>query len=331
MHYKSSILYIDIVRLYLEEHSQIPVELNDFFPSSDNLKERVPLRQVLDAWGEVSKFLADPILGSRIGSLLDLSEYGVFSHALMHAPNLYEALLLIHNYRYMMNDAFEGSLIVEDGVVNYTLELPVGDEYSYLLIEFHFSSIIKLGRDISARKLRHKVVPMKVDFAHPPMAPIEEYRSVLGAEVNFNQKHNVLSIPIDVLLSKTQFPNPTLYNFFLKNIDRVYRLNLNPKIITHQLYRIFSAKDPDESWPTQSEVAHALNMSLSTLKRRLQQEDCSFQYVLDSYRFKTAKSMLRQGMSIEELSHQMGFSTTASLGRAFKRWGGLTISEYLNS
>lgn len=333
MHYNSSFLYVDIIKLFLNEEginctdSGIAIPRPSLEPNS--VIDRLPLKEALDLWGEASEVLSNPLLGLQIGSLLDLSEYGIFSHALMHAPRLYDALQLIHNYRYMMNDAFEGNIVNVDGNINYVLDFPVDHDYSYLFVEFHFSSIINLGRSIASRKYRNKVFPVKIDFSHAPATSEKDYFSIYNTDIGFHKEKNTLSFPADVLMLPTQTPNVDLYQFFMRNIDKAYRLNLNPRVITHRLYQIFASRSKNEEWPSQADIAKRMNMSLSTLKRKLKLENCTYQYIFDSYRFKASKSMLKQGVRISEISDGLGFSSTASFGRSFKRWSGLTVGEYV--
>ncbi len=334
MNYKSSTLYIDIIKQYLQLNGVDFVEFDRSLPSALQIGDysfgKIDLNQSLDIWHQASIDLSDPALGLHIGSQLHFSQYGIFSYALMNSPNLFEALQLIHSYRYMLNESFEGSLYVDDGIVNYVFEFPIEHPYHYYFTELHFASIVNLGREISVRELSEKVSPIEVSFTHSSMAELAEYQALFNCDVHFNQPQNILKIPLDIILTPTQNPDSSLYQFFLRNVNKIYNDNLNPSIVTHQLYRLFSMREQDSAWISQTEVAQKLNVSLSTLKRKLRIEGSSYQIILDGFRYKEAKRLLEQNAGLEDISHQLGFSGSASFGRTFKRWSGLTATEFLS-
>ena len=77
------------------------------------------------------------------------------------------------------------------------------------------------------------------------------------------------------------------------------------------------------------QVAEQLCMSERTLRRRLSNEDTSFQHVLEEIKDLLAKKYLRQtSLSIADIAHILGYAETVNFRRAFKRWNGNIPSEY---
>lgn len=71
--------------------------------------------------------------------------------------------------------------------------------------------------------------------------------------------------------------------------------------------------------------AELLETSTATLKRRLGEQGCSFQTVLDSARREQALiELLVHGASIDAISEQLHFHDSSNFRRAFKRWTGMT-------
>lgn len=76
-------------------------------------------------------------------------------------------------------------------------------------------------------------------------------------------------------------------------------------------------------------AAKALKLTPRTLIRRLEAEDTSFQAIKDGLRRDIAIGDLQAGLkSIEEISQDVGFSSSANFHRAFRRWTGATPSSY---
>ena len=81
--------------------------------------------------------------------------------------------------------------------------------------------------------------------------------------------------------------------------------------------------------PSKSQVARRLGMSERTLHRRLADEGESFQTLVTRARQDAAESLLRSGRhSLVDVAFLTGFSDQTAFTRAFKRWTGLTPSEF---
>ncbi len=81
-----------------------------------------------------------------------------------------------------------------------------------------------------------------------------------------------------------------------------------------------------------SEVARALGMSERTLHRRLRQAGLTFGQVLDDFREAEADRLLGAGrVSLMEVALRLGYSDQTAWNRAFKRWKGMSPSEWLAS
>ena len=80
---------------------------------------------------------------------------------------------------------------------------------------------------------------------------------------------------------------------------------------------------------TQEEIAQELNMSLRNMQRRLRGEGTSFTQLLDDTRRTLATQYVRsRRLSINEITYLLGFSEPSNFSRAFKRWTGLSPSEF---
>lgn len=76
-------------------------------------------------------------------------------------------------------------------------------------------------------------------------------------------------------------------------------------------------------------VAEKLGMSSTTLRRRLRADHTSYQFLLDRARHYRCERQLRQRwLPGKCLADQLGYLEVNSFYRAFRRWTGLTYSEY---
>jgi AraC-like DNA-binding protein len=79
-----------------------------------------------------------------------------------------------------------------------------------------------------------------------------------------------------------------------------------------------------------SQVAHALGLSVRSLRRRLESEGETFNAVANEAAAIIAKHLLEdKHKSIQEAAFEMGFADASGFHRAFKRWTGVTPRSYL--
>ena len=76
-------------------------------------------------------------------------------------------------------------------------------------------------------------------------------------------------------------------------------------------------------------VARGLGMSRQTLYRRLKDEGVTFEEILDAKRRSLAIRYLGlQRLSVKAVAYKLGFSEPAAFSRAFKRWTGVSPSDF---
>ncbi|UCZ86292.1 AraC family transcriptional regulator [Pseudomonas sp. L5B5] len=82
-------------------------------------------------------------------------------------------------------------------------------------------------------------------------------------------------------------------------------------------------------WPTLEAFARELQMSPSTLRRRLEREGGAYQEIKDEVRRAVAVDLLRRSsVSIGEIAELTGFQEPSAFHRAFKKWIGESPGRY---
>ena len=79
-------------------------------------------------------------------------------------------------------------------------------------------------------------------------------------------------------------------------------------------------------------MAKDLGMSKRVLQNKLKEEGVTFSELANSVRQELAKSYLAEKRyTIDDITYLVGFSEPSVFRRAFKRWTGMTASQYRSS
>jgi AraC-like DNA-binding protein len=82
-------------------------------------------------------------------------------------------------------------------------------------------------------------------------------------------------------------------------------------------------------YPGLDTAAERLHLSARTLKRRLAEESTTFGDLLDEVRKRdSVQLLLNADRAIDEIAARVGYADPANFRRAFKRWTGVSPSEY---
>ncbi|KDE40525.1 MAG: AraC family transcriptional regulator [Nitrincola lacisaponensis] len=166
-------------------------------------------------------------------------------------------------------------------------------------------------------------------FADPGDA--DQYVKLFQSEVKFSQHEDAIVFPahfLDLPLAQ----NEESLRGFLKTAP--YQLIVMVDDDKSLKARVISmlGKDFSRELPSAEEVARALHMSVSTLRRRLLEEGTSYQKIKDDERRAAAINYMNSPqLSINDVAGLMGFDEPSAFFRSFKKWTGMTPGEYRRS
>ena len=84
-----------------------------------------------------------------------------------------------------------------------------------------------------------------------------------------------------------------------------------------------------EGIPRKDTLAEVIGMTSRTMQRRLKEEGCSYQEILNDLRHELAIDLLENtDLSLEEIGHRLGFQEPRSFHRSFKAWTGQTPGHF---
>jgi AraC-like DNA-binding protein len=176
-----------------------------------------------------------------------------------------------------------------------------------------------IGRDFS---------PLSVELRRPGPAVIDDFERLWRAPLRFNAEHNRLRFDRASIERVLDSGNPELARLSdavsARYLARIERHNMEARVRT-----VLTQRLQQHSEPTQEEIAEILNVSARTLQRKLGDSGTTFSKIVDETRHAQALAHFsRPQMSVNEVTHLLGFSCSSSFTRAFRRWTGLSPSEW---
>ncbi|MFT5594572.1 MAG: AraC-like DNA-binding protein [Oceanicoccus sp.] len=177
--------------------------------------------------------------------------------------------------------------------------------------------------------LTGKRIPIKVaEFAYTRPNHADEYQLFFYGEHKFNQPKTLLrfhksDLDLPIIRSRQDLPE------LMQEAPYVFLVKPNNTAsINAQIRRILEVNTESEM-PDFESVAFQLNTSTQTLRRRLKDEDTSFQAIKDQVRRDLAICHLSENKySINDIALKVGFTEPSTFHRAFKKWTGVTPGDY---
>jgi AraC-like DNA-binding protein len=268
----------------------------------------------------------DDALGLHWGETCTDSTFTPLSHLIAHSDNLRAGFQTLFDFERLMTDESRYELVEEgDHVVLRLSSMPEeSSRVQKFVAEMEAVGIYRLMRSFGA-----DVRPAVVSFAYPAPSYHADYTRIFHGIERFDQPHSALSFPRTLMSSVPLHKDPDVRSALQAIASRrVLRLTKRMPYslrVREQLVKLGPCVRSD-----MSQVAHALGMSVRSLRRRLEAEGETFNAVVNEAAAIIAKQLLEDKQkSIQEAAFEMGFADASGFHRAFKRWTGVTPRSYL--
>lgn len=282
-------------------------------------RTRVSLNQTIEACRTAERLSRDRWFAFHTGLRFHLATYGMYGFAMLSSTN----------YRQTMDFAVKyHQLAVPLGEVLFTEANHCGiwtfaptthprvDARIYrFLVEMHFGIQTSLLREVMGAEFAFR--ELRVTYERPD--DTTKYADIVESRVVFGQSANQFIFDAAWLDRVPNRGNELTYATVVEMCDKLLeelqlRIGLVGKVRHVLLVNFMRPMGPIR-------VARELKMSVRTLRRKLHEEKTSFRKLLDELRMNVAIKYLREtNLTIEDISHVLGYSEPANFRRAFHRW-----------
>lgn len=255
--------------------------------------------------------------------------FAIMARQAIQCQTLREALVQGANfYQTIRNDiglSFEerATEIDDEAVLVFTVKDESLDPdhfiVEFFLLIWHRFSIWLVGQK----------VPLKyANFKYPSPDHVKEYSLLLPCHCRFNQNENSIVFERSALSLPIKQKERELKQFLKNSPADLLSKPMFHSTFTTQVMN-YIGESTIESMPLIEEVASYFNMSSRNLRRRLKEENSSYQAIKDTLRKDHAMKLLNNNdLAINQIAREVGFNEPAAFTRAFKQWTGKSPRQH---
>ena len=289
----------------------------------------VDIHSYIRVVSNIIKLSKTPEIAFLMGRKVGLHDLGVLGYAMLSSRNHRTSFAVWEKY----SGLFFGNLFKLHPCKKnqrYAYEYEILADLRDDLLQFFIDEQVAMGGKLFVDGYEKSFKPksLNITLSRPSYAKL--YEGVTGPNVvHYNCERNVFIAEIDDAWFEKKLPgaNFEVFNFcmrVLKNrsesIDSAIPLSRKVSLLVEKnLPDILAIED----------VANEFHYAISTLSRRLFDEETSYKKIINQVRNEQAKNYIAStSMSAKEVAYALGYKNTSSFQRAFRSWNGISVSDY---
>jgi AraC-like DNA-binding protein len=290
------------------------------FANPDNLIANAAAGRLLRLCAELT---GCPHFGLMVGAKAGLASLGFVGALARHAPEVGCALRAINGYLGLNNTAAVATLSEHGALAMWSYAIYESDLVGTDQIHLCASAV---GCNVLRQLCGHRWTPQEVLLPCRRPRNAKVLRSFYGAPVRFDSDH------LSLIFARSWLSRPvrdaktsrhwTLLRQALAMEGKIAAAL--PDLVRRALRRLMlGGKTSIE------EVAAALSVHRRTLDRQLDAHGVTFRCLSEEVRFAVSQQLLRDTeMSIRDIAAALHYANQSAFATAFRRWSGMTASEW---
>lgn len=317
----------DVAARHQVPYQRLLLQDADAFMRSDPLEHRVPLRRYREVLARAIALTGNPALGLQAGSVSPHAAH-LMGPLLAHQADLRHALQALRLFQPLL---FEGShlhIAEQAGIARVTVKFPRDSTDSdRTLAEFIISGITGLLHAFGVQPA--ELHGAYFEHTRPPYH--HDYRRFFTGTARFAAQFTGLEFLSMCMERPNVFYNPALHDLLFAQAATHLKRVRSPSLTSERVARYLRTL-PRGASPSLAAAAGTLGLSTRSLRRRLSDEGESFRALVQKARSQAACRMLRNpDLTLQHIAGQLGFADSASFCRSFRKWQGMTASEFRQS
>ncbi|MBA36060.1 MAG: AraC family transcriptional regulator [Oleispira sp.] len=265
----------------------------------------------------------NPGFGLVVARNFQPANFHALGFSLYSSCSLYDFCQRLVHYSRLISDNVTHYLHEDKEHFRFVIEL-VNPNASIESLDGWLGAIVHICRGI----YRPDFSPLKVEFERPvPKTHAEDFERFFRAPVTFSEPTNTIYFAKADMLAQL----PSGSSDLARRNDEVvieYLARLDREDIVRQVEaKVIELLPTGEC--SKDRIASLLHISRRKLHNKLEQKNTSYQEILENLRSNLAKQYIEQkNVSFSEIAFLLGFTDTSNFARAFRRWTGVSPTQY---
>ena len=226
----------------------------------------------------------------------------------------------------LISDDIQASLNVDGDTAYYEL---TSSDANYQLDQHIVMIILALAYKMGSWSIRDRIPLESVSVIGERGKQAKDYDFLFDSSVDYRSTNNQMRFPASYL-ERPILQDAGSMKEFLKapafHLMSEFGVQQGLAFQVGRHLRNLNA----EAFPCLETIADEFNLSVATLRRRLQDEETTYQEIKDKVRRDFAVTVLVREGSVKAAAYAAGFTEPTSFFRAFKRWTGTTPKAYIS-
>lgn len=279
--------------------------------------DRIPMAIQDEIWTSLVAGNIKPGFGLGIGMTIQPGSLDLIGFLLLSCDTLEDALDALITYNPLVSEGGE-FLSTETAKGVQLIYSPFYKAVREERVETVLAALVSLSRYLSGGTAH----PIAINVAHPMIGDLTRYDR-LDCPVYFEQAVD------SIVFSREHLEMPLMQANSL--VNQQMRQLADDKLKQFKLAevskKVTAILNKHPSW-SKDQVADVMHISGRHLNRLLSHEGCTYRSVADDVRSTLAKSLFLKETPLYTIAMTLGFSDESAFSKAFKRWTGLSPTQF---
>lgn len=302
---------------WLDQENLSPLALND--PES-----LIPRNLVFSFLERAARSEGLENLGLLVGKETSIAALGTFGRLILGSPTLYDAFNTIQTLA-PANNSGEIYWLAEQGEKVLFCQRYIDSPGSICQYAAHFSLILMM--ELLGLVAGEEWRPKEIYLQTGQKSDLATSELFSDAKIQTDEEFSAIVFPRFFLSLPLKTPR-----FFLeeqRQQDIAFLRSSSPAGNLGESWRQAIASLPRGNYPDIHFAAAMAGTSVRTLQRRLEKEGLTYSELVERTRFEEAIRLLQEpSIKLAGISAELGYTDAAHFTRAFKRWTGLSPSQF---
>lgn len=287
--------------------------------------DRVPINLYFSIMNWAAEVCDDDYFGINLVEDINLLDMGLYGYLLNNAPTLRDFCEIFSQYfaTLTISASLQLESLKNSSRIVYEILYPITEDPRH-----DVEMTLAIPINVFRQKMGANWQPLEVHFSHSSPRDLKPISALFGDRIYFDQPSNFIEFDNRILNLTVEGSDPQLFNilkdqadeFLLKKGDVVSVVSKVRYILFHNL-----GTENADSYT----VASQLNMSRSSLFRRLKEMGTSFKKIKNGVIEEMAKkALVGSQSSVTNIALMLGYSELSAFTRAFRHISGVSPFEY---